>query len=214
MKYSDSTIQSLFSRVFILGGSPCSGKSTIGSRLATRFDLHYYDVDRHYWDHVKRCTPDRHPTMYRISTMGWNDIWSRPVPVMVKDELERYRELFEMIVQDLLDIDPGRPILAEGAAFLPELVANCGIDPQRVLYMVPTMEFQVHHYKQRAFIHGILQECENPEQAFADWMMRDHLFGEQVLCQAESRGFGALLVNGERSIEDLFEHTCRQFGLA
>jgi hypothetical protein len=145
--------------------------------------------------------------------MGWNEIWSRPVPVQVQEELAYYRELFEMIVQDLLDVEPGRPILAEGAALLPELFADCGIDPQRVLYLVPTFEFQVHHYSQRAFIQGILQECEHPEQAFVNWMKRDHLFGKQVLCQAESRGFETILVDGEQSIEELFEQICRHFGL-
>jgi hypothetical protein len=151
--------------------------------------------------------------MHRISTMTWNEIWSRPIPTMVQDELEYYREMFEMIVEDLLQVETGKLILAEGAALLPELVAECGIDRQRALYLVPTMEFQVHHYKQREFIHGILQECENPEQAFGNWMMRDHLFGKQVLRQAESRGFGTILVDGERSIEDLLEHTGRHFGL-
>ena len=218
MQCSDPRIQSLCSQVYILGGSPCSGKSTIGQRLSARFDLHYYAVDSRYWEQVERCTPDRHPTMHRISTMGWNEIWSRPIPVMVQDELEFYREMFEAIVQDLLQVESGKPILAEGAALLPELVAECGpaecgIDRQRALYLVPTMEFQVHHYKQREFIHGILEECENPEQAFGNWMMRDHLFGKQILRQAESKGFGTLLVDGERSLEDLLEHASRHFGL-
>jgi hypothetical protein len=133
---------------------------------------------------------------------------------MVQDELAYYREMFEMIVQDLLQVESREPILAEGAALLPELVAACGTDRQRVLYLVPTMAFQVHHYRQRAFIHDILEECENPEQAFENWMMRDHLLGRQVLRQAESRGFATVLVDGERSLEELFEHASRHFRLS
>ena len=34
------------------------------------------------------------------------------------------------------------------------------LDPQKVLYMVPTKAFQIHHYSQRAFIQHILKDCD------------------------------------------------------
>ena len=45
--------QQLISKAYILGGSPCSGKSTIAERLAAEFDLHYYKVDDHEQDHKR-----------------------------------------------------------------------------------------------------------------------------------------------------------------
>jgi hypothetical protein len=170
-------------------------------------------VDSHFEDHIRRCTPDRHPTQFKISTMGWNEIWSRPVPVMVQQELERYRELFELIVEDLLAFGLGCPILAEGAALLPELIAGCGVAPQRALYLVPTKVFQVHHYRQREWIGRILAECEHPERAFENWMTRDHLFGQGVLQQAERHGYRAIVVDGRRSIKQLAEDASHLLGL-
>ena len=56
--------------------------------------------------------------------MGWNEIWSRPVAVQVADELAFYRERFEFILEDLEAFDPERPLILEGAAFLPELISR------------------------------------------------------------------------------------------
>lgn len=207
-------LQKMFSQTYILGGSPCSGKSTIAGKLSTRFHLGYYNVDDHYQEHIKRCNPKMHPVMNKISKMGWDEIWSRPVPVQVKDELEFYRELFGMILQDFGEFESEKPLIVEGAALLPELIYKTSIDPDRVLYMVPTKGFQIHHYSRREFIHHILNDCKDPESAFENWMMRDHLFGKQILRQAKSYGFGTILIDGEMNIEELFQVVSDYFDLA
>lgn len=207
-------IHDVFSQAYILGGSPCSGKSTIAGKLSKRFHLQYYNVDDHYTEHLKRSKPDLHPVMYKYANLSWDEIWSQPVPNQVKDEFEFYRELFGMIVQDLQEYDLGKSIIVEGAALLPELVKKSAIDPKKVLYMVPTKEFQILYYSQREFIHHILNECKDPKQAFENWMMRDHLFGKEILRQAERYGFGTILVDGKRNIEEQFKYVCSYFDLA
>ena len=121
MNKDDPRIQQIFSYAYILGGSPCSGKSTIVEQISSRFQLPYYKVDDHYQDHLKRCNPKQQPTMHRIGYMSWNETWSRPVSLQVQDELEFYHELFELILQDLLAYEPAEPIIIEGAALLPNL---------------------------------------------------------------------------------------------
>jgi hypothetical protein len=118
-----------------------------------------------------------------------------------------------MIVQDLLMYDSGKPFLIEGAALLPESIHNENVNPKRVLYLVPTKEFQIHHYKQRGFIHHILKDCADPEKAFENWMMRDHLFGKEIQQQAEAYGFGSILVDGKRGIKSQFKIVMEYYGL-
>ena len=210
---NDNQISALFSGAYILGGSPCSGKSTVAEALVARFDFRYYKVDDHERAHMRRSRPKRHPTMVRYSKMNWNQIWSQPVDVQVRDEFEYYRERFEMIVEDLQKFKPGRPIILEGAAYLPELIEKCQVDRQRVLYMVPTRAFQLHHYAQRPWIQGILKQCDDPEQAFQNWMQRDHTFGQEILRQAKAYGYGTILVDGKENIDVQIERVTRYFGL-
>jgi 2-phosphoglycerate kinase len=212
MQYSPH-LKTILSQAYILGGSPCSGKSTLAEKLCARFDLQYYKVDDHYQDHIRRANPQQHPTMHKLAQMSWNETWSRPVDIQVREECQFYRELFEMILQDLEKFSAARPVLLEGAAFLPELVAKVRPHPQRVLYMLPTKKFQVDHYARRPFIQNILKECDDPESAFANWMERDHLFGQEILKQAQNYGYGSIIVDGSRSVEDELKFASQYFGL-
>ncbi|MGC9397157.1 MAG: hypothetical protein ACP5J4_20120 [Anaerolineae bacterium] len=207
-------IRTLFSQAYILGGSPCSGKSTIAERLAPQYGLQYYKVDDHEKEHSRRCDPVRHPVMAAYAKMSWNAIWSRPVEFQVREEFDYYRERFEMILQDLEACDAEKPLILEGAAYFPDLIKPYNMNPQRVLYMVPTHAFQIHHYRQRPWIRHILTECEDPEQAFENWMMRDHLFGQEVLRQAKANHYRTLVVDGKQSIDELFEVVRIYLGLA
>jgi hypothetical protein len=206
-------LQTLFSQAFILGGSPCSGKSMIAEMLSVRFGLQYYKIDDHEREHVKRCQPDRHPVIYKVLNMSPNENFSRPVGVQVQEEFEFYRERFEMILEDLRVYDPEVPIIMEGAAYLPELLADFGVRPQQVLYLVPTKEFQVKHYSKRPWIQYLLKECDDPKVAFENWMERDHLFGVEILRQAKAFGYKSILVDGEVSMDAQFEQVARYLGL-
>ena len=213
MKITDRKIKRLFSQAYILGGSPCSGKSTIAERISREFNLQYYKVDDHEREHSKRCDPEHYPTMNKYATMSWDKIWMRPVTYQVEEEFEYYRERFEMIAEDLGKYDAGKPILLEGAAYLPEIVGQNNANPRRVIFLVPTKEFQIHHYRQRGWIKHILKECKNPDQAFDNWMMRDHQFGEEILRQAKERSYETILVDGSENIEQQYEKVKKYFGL-
>ncbi len=212
MQANKSSLKHLFSQAYILGGSPCSGKSTIAEKLCAQYKFEYYKVDDHDSAHIARCRPDRHPVMFNYSKMGWNAIWMRPVALQVKEEFAYYRERFEMIVQDLAGYKAGSTLLLEGAAYYPDLIwPHAGSSP-RVVYMVPTKAFQVRHYQQRPWIHHILSECEDPEQAFGNWMARDALFGQEVLNQAKTYNYRTILVDGARTIDEQYEQVIEYLG--
>ena len=204
-------LNDIFSNAYILGGSPCSGKSTIAEMLSVHCNLQYYKVDDHEREHVKRSHPDKHPVIYKVLKMSSNENFMRPVAVQVREEFEFYRERFGMILEDLAAYDLEKPIILEGAAYLPELMAEIGVDPKRVLYLVPTKEFQVEHYRKRFWIKYLLNACDDPETAFANWMERDHLFGLEVLRQAEGFEYKTILVDGKMSIDGQFEEIARFF---
>ena len=206
-------LRRLYSHAYVLGGSPCSGKSTVAARLVAQYGLQSYKVDDYEQTHMARCTSGQ-PTMFRYATMRWDDIWMQPVAQQVDDEFAFYRERFTFILQDLAQMDPARPTLLEGAALLPALMRQCGVDPARVLYMVPTASFQLHHYGQRPWIHDILAQCDDPAQAFANWMARDQQFGREVLRQARACGFPTMVVDGGRSLDVTTAYIASIFGLA
>jgi hypothetical protein len=206
-------IQTLFSHAYILGGSPCSGKSTIAEMLSIQYGFHYYKADDHETEHMSRAQSNSQPVMFQYSKMSWNEIWSQSTEKLLYDEFAYYHERFPFIIDDLSQLKLEVPIILEGAAFLPELIAQFPVNHKNVVFMIPTMDFQLHHYSQRPWLQSILKECYNPRLALDNWMKRDNLFGEEVICKAIDLGFQVLHVDGSVDIQTQFKAIQLQFGL-
>ena len=193
----------LTQQVLWLGGAPCSGKSSVARQLAEQYDLTVYHCDDAYGDHTERCNSSDHPTMYAIARMTWDDIWMHPVDVLVARELAFYREEFDFILDDLRAFATAKPILVEGCALLPALVAPLLTLPQQAIWVVPTPMFQRMHYARRPFIQDILAQCSNPAQAWDNWMQRDEQFAVHVAANATAHDLAVTWVDGRRTIADL-----------
>jgi hypothetical protein len=207
----ETKLRKLFERSYVLGGSPCSGKSTIAERLAREFGLIYYKVDDHEGRHIALADPQVHPTMVAFARMSWNEIWTRPVDVQVQEEFVFYTERSSMIVDDLQDFKDQGPIIMEGAAFLPALVHAWGVNAGHAVFLVPSKDFQWVNYAERPWIRSILDSCTNPQQAFENWMARDHRFGLEIIQQAQAFGYPTILVDGKKDKDALYQQVLEHF---
>jgi len=206
-------LQKLFSQAFIFGGSPCSGKSTVAETLSAQYGFHYYKADDYESEHMARAQADKQPVTFKYSKMGWNEIWSQSAEQLLADEMAYYHERFPFILDDLKQLKTEKPVILEGAAFLPELIRPFSSKRENIVFMVPTMEFQLHHYSQRPWIRSILNECRDPKQAFENWMKRDALFGQEVLRQANACGFPVIVIDGMVDVQEQFARIKTQFKL-
>lgn len=203
MHYSPALLQERLKHVYWLGGSPCAGKSSIADYLAARYDLLLYRCDDAYYEHQKVVTPEQQPLFSRLAQATSEEIWiKRPVEQQTREELALYHEEFPLVVEDLLALPTDRPVLAEGAALLPECVAPLLCSKQQALWIVPTAAFQLHHYSIRDWTHEIIKDCSNPRLAFDNWMQRDIRFASLVAQAATERALSVLVVDGMHSLEE------------
>jgi 2-phosphoglycerate kinase len=200
--------------VFWLGGSPCAGKSSVAEILAARFRLRLYRVDEAFEAHSRRFDPERHPALTSWRDSGWDARWMRPVESLVREVVACYGEHFTLILEDILSMPKGGPLLVEGSALLPGRVANVLADRGRALWLVPTEEFQRERYPKRAWVRGILEQCESPGAAFDNWMARDAAFARRVESEAAGLGLELLRVDGKHSIEETAAEVASHFRLS
>lgn len=201
------------SHVYWMGGSPCCGKSTIADQIAARYGLRVYRCDDAYETHAGLVSPEYHPVFAGLVTATADQVWLRPVQQQIEEEMALYREEFSMILADLRALPNDQPILAEGAALLPELLSGIGIEDHRMIWMIPTEAFQVTHYSRRAWRHDILKDCSNPEHAWENWMARDAGFAREVDHQTRALGLNLITVDGSQSIEDTLMRVCDHWHL-
>lgn len=206
----------MLDRIYWLGGSPCSGKSSIAEILAEQYSLQLFRCDYHFTDHVRLAQPDQQPALHRLSTMSWDEIWMQPVEALLQRAISLYQEEFPFILADLskLAAADDRPILAEGAALMPDYVHDRLGGPSQAIWVVPTATFQRTHYRKRTWVQGILDQCADPDQAFQNWMDRDVAFATWVTDRAKNLGLSVLTVDGGQTIAENAVLVAEHFGLS
>jgi 2-phosphoglycerate kinase len=197
-----------------MGGSPCSGKTSIADLLADQYSLVVYHVDEMFDKHQRRVTKEEQPNLYKWTHTPWNDLWMQSRERLLEEAIGCYGEHFEMIVGDLDEQSSKERILVEGTTLLPDRVAEILRERERGIWIVPTERFQRVRYRARGeWVEGILAECEDPERAYRNWMDRDVAFGLWVREQARELDLDVLEVSGQRTIESNAEIVARHFGL-
>ena len=192
-----------FDHIYWIGGSPCSGKSSIADRLTQQFGWQVYHCDKAFNRHVQRADSVQQPWLSKVPHLVWDTFWMRPLDAQLRNVIEIYAEEFPMILDDLLALPKDTPLLAEGTALLPELLTGVLHDSSRSIWLIPTPEFQRVQYPRRgAWVQDILEQCSQPEQALKNWMDRDIATGKHVQREAEARGLKVLVVDGIASIDD------------
>lgn len=189
-------------KIYYIGGSPCSGKSTLAEMMEKKYNYKYFKLDDQLEEYMKKGKTDGKPSSSGYFEMTPDEIWLRAPEAQNTEEFEIYREIFEYALMDLKRISQDTPIIAEGAGFLPELMKKIGVPKNEYVCIVPTKEFQCEKYSQRPWIPYILEGCSDKKLAFKNWMDRDALFAIDAAMSAKKLGYTAIIVDGTASIEE------------
>ncbi len=202
----------LMKRIYIIGGSPCSGKSTIASILSKKYKLHYFKVDENLEKYTlagsKKSGSICEKRIYRKP----DEIWLRKPEIQCAEEIGFYKEVFDLVLEDIREIKTDRDIIVEGAAFLPELICKIKNFDIKYMFLTPSAEFQVSHYKQRDWIKYVLENCSDKEKAFNNWMKRDILFANYVRKTCGEKYF-SVVNDGSLGVEELIAKVENYFKL-
>jgi len=192
--------------IYIIGGSPCSGKSTVAEALAVQYNLTYFKVDDYLDEFTARGAAEGLPICQRIQRMSPDETWMRPPHIQCQEELDYYAEIAPYVMEKLCQL--ARPVVAEGAAFLPGLFQSDGY-----IAIVPSAEFQISRYRERPWVPHVLQGCTDKEKAFSNWMERDILFAQAVRERCLHLHLPCLITDGSVSPEERLKQLAAHFHL-
>lgn len=196
---------------YYIGGSPCSGKTTIAEILSERYDLYYFKVDDLLDKYTKMGVTKRCEICMKQDSMNAEETWMRESLLQCSEELTFYEEIFEFVIEDLRLIK-GKGIITEGAAYLPKLMKKLNVPKDRYISITPTAEFQISHYKKREWVPYVLEGCKDKEKAFANWMDRDILFAREVEKQCYEEQYVSIINDGGLELDELVGRVAAHFG--
>jgi len=186
--------------VYWIGGSPCSGKSTLAEKLEKDFNMDYYKIDDYLERFMEEGAKKNIKILKMFHEMNLDETWLRDVQTQVIDEFDFYRQTFQFIKKEIIENYNGRPMITEGAALLPELMDKHEIPDSRYICITPTEEFQLKHFKKRTWVDYYLSDCSDPEKAFDNWMKRDIKFAKFVKKEAKKRNKNYIEMDGSELV--------------
>lgn len=201
-------------KIYWIGGSPCSGKSSVAELIATKYDFYYYKCDDFLEEYIKNGAKKEISIMQKFDSMDINETWlGRTIDEQVNDEIEFYLHSFDMIKEDISNLKSDKNILIEGAAILPHNILKENINIKDYICVVPTKKFQVEQYSKREWVKYYLAECNDKDKAFNNWMERDSRFAEIIKNKALENNIKIIIEDGSKTINDRYEEIVEYFSL-
>ena len=195
-------------RVLFIGGSPCSGKSTVAERISKEYGAYYFKVDDFLDRFINIAAEKGFPTCKKSVSMTSEEIWMMEPLIQCEDEFLIYDEISKLVFGYLDKIDADF-IVTEGAAYTPNVMAK--YRNKEYISIIPTPEFQISHYRERKWVPFILEGCSDKQQAFQNWMERDILFAKQVKLECKENAVPCIVNDGFRSEDEMFRIVKERF---
>ena len=168
--------------VFWIGGGSGAGKSTVARRIAAQHGLGVYSTDDAMADHASRSTKEDCPLLHAFMAMNMDERWVTRSPETMLETFHWFGgEGFDLIVEDLLQLNGDQGVIVEGFRLLPALVAPLLSVPNHAIWLLPTPEFRRHAIEERGgSAAGFLGKTSDPERGLRNLLERDRMFTNRL----------------------------------
>lgn len=206
------------SHVLWIGGSPCSGKSTLSHTLTRIYVFIDYHVDAWSQNHFARRVAAGDAEARAFLHMNMDQRWiERSVDELTREAISSWTRDFSLVIEDLLALPGDNFIVAEGN-FFPQCVLPYLSSPRQAIWFVPTDAFceQGRQRRQaelsvRQKRHGVYNESSDPARRMRNIIARDRRLARYVKQQAEELSLTVHEIDGKRSREEMVEMVEQHF---
>lgn len=200
--------------VLWLGGGSGGGKTTVARELAARHGLVLYQLEP-LSRFASRSNASSHPLLHAFLAMDMDERWVDRSPEVMAATFHAFRgERFELVLEDLRALPADRPVLVEGFALLPRLVAPLLSRRTQAVWLLPTPEFRRQAFEDRGSTWTIPAQTSDPDRALANLLERDRLFTEKLRSEAGRLDLETIEVDGAEDAGGVARRVARTLGLA
>ncbi|UCF99958.1 MAG: hypothetical protein JSV89_10580 [Spirochaetaceae bacterium] len=209
--------------VLWIGGSACSGKSTISTRLAEGFGFIRYHGDDHIGEHIDTAAEEDSPFLYKIheqgimNYLGW--VLTQKAEKIVQVIYDIYREDLRLVSEDLLTMPADKPIVVDLFAGHPTWELRQLADPEKAIFLVSTNPFikegQRKRFQKGGILSQALEQCPTSVEVFMKGYVESvHMRSADVREECEKYNLSLLITGGNMSVDEVYSAVCMHFGLS
>lgn len=188
------------SRILWIGGGTDAGKTTVATILAERSNFQVYHFDRSSGA-AARLGRGKAPRTFEWMDMSDNERWLLRSPEEIaRHTFETFAETFSVKLAEIVEMTKPSPVIAEGFAFTPKLVAPLISSVHQAIWLIPTEEFKRDSFQRRGKENYRVRDgSSDPIAATENFIPRDLLMASQMRRDADAKGLKVLEIDGSLS---------------
>lgn len=192
-------------RVFLIGGAPGVGKTTLCCALAARIGGSSVTVDDLMTVAKTATTPETHPGLYLYRDMSYLDYFTNSSMERFQSDAERQHEAVWPFVKNLIEKHfhwTTTPIVIDGWHLRPHRIAE--LDRDKVdanLIFISRAALEKRERKNVDFVEG----SSNPEKMFQNFLNRSLWFNDLIKREADEFGMRVVYQDGATAVDEMVD---------
>jgi len=191
-------------RVFLIGGAPGAGKSTLGTALAARLGIGSLTIDDLVTAVQAVTTPETHPGLHLMWKTSHLDYFTHSSTDKLKADAVRQHEATWPFIERVIRKHAleGAPIVIDGWHLWPGRVSQLQLENVWAGWIIVAPS--VLEGRERKNVEW-LQGSSDPERMFGNFMSRSLWFNSLMEEQANELQMNILSQHGKTSVDELCE---------
>jgi 2-phosphoglycerate kinase len=191
-------------KVFLIGGAPGAGKSTLGTALAARLGIGSLTIDDLVTAVQAVTTPETHPGLHLMWNTSHLEYFTYSSIDKLKGDAIRQHEAAWPFIERVIRKHAlgGAPIVIDGWHLWPERISQLQLENVWAGWII--IAPSVLEERERKNVEW-LQGSSDPERMFANFMSRSLWFNGLMEEQANEFQMITLSQHGETSVDELCE---------
>ena len=190
-------------RVFLIGGAPGVGKTTLGVALAARLGIAAVTVDDLLTVAQTVTTHESHPGLHAMRRVGHLEYFTHSTLEQLQNDTEQQHRAVWPLVRELVrkraQWAPSR-IVIDGWHLRPRHVAAMGLEHVWSGWVVTSPSvLEARERRNATWTHG----SADPERMLANFVARSLWFNELVRAEAAEFEMNVLYQDGTATVDDL-----------
>jgi 2-phosphoglycerate kinase len=197
-------------KVFLIGGAPGAGKTTLGSTLAARLGIPALTIDHLKTAAMAITTPETHPGLHVMSKVPSIEYFTNSSVEQLKADATLQHEAVWPMVKQVVRKHAlqGSPIVIDGWHMRPNWVAQLKLANVWSGWIVTSAAVLEEREKKLAWY----QESTNPEQMLANFLARSLWYNNLIKEQATQYQMTILPQSGDSSAGQLCDMVLEDLG--
>lgn len=198
-------------RLYLLGGRPCSGKTTLAYNLGKKYNIDVEYLDVFAQECINKSTP-KTPNIYRWKNKDIVEVLQKNPRVLFDEYIRFYEEVFPLFIKHLERLEQDQIIL-EASLLLPKFTDVLKESFEiTVCYLITDDDFVREQYLKRDYVIEMISKPKGRE-ALNNLLERDSLFAKYINSELEKYLLPSLQIKTEVDIKVNIKNIERILGL-